>query len=109
MKNAFTKLRAKMLVNPKTKAAYDALEAEYAVARALIEARVRAGLSQGEIASRMGTTQSAVARLESGRRLPSMKTVFRYAAAAGARAKIRIEAASGPAARRGAPRGKAAG
>jgi len=50
----------------------------------LITARNNAGLSQSEVAERMGTTQSAVARLEGGSQLPSMKSVIRYATAIGA-------------------------
>ena len=65
---------------------------EFAIARELISARARAGLSQAEVAQRMGTTQSVVARLESGRRPPSLRTVRRYAQAVGARAVVRIEA-----------------
>jgi transcriptional regulator with XRE-family HTH domain len=45
----------------------------------LIKARTRAGLSQAELAVRMGTSQSAIARLESGQTLPSTKTLLRYA------------------------------
>ena len=53
--------------NPAFKAEYDALEDEFSLARELIEARTRAGLSQAELAQHMGTTQSAIARLESGK------------------------------------------
>ena len=41
----------------------------------------------------MGTTQSAVARIESGRRLPSMKTLLRYANATGSRPLVKLVAA----------------
>jgi len=57
----------------------------------LIAARSRAGLTQGEVAARMGTTQSVVARLESGKRAPSMRSVQRYAQAVGARAVVHLE------------------
>ena len=59
--------------------------------RELIAARSRAGLTQGEIAQRMGTTQSVIARLEGGKRQPSMRTVQRYAEATGCRAVVRLE------------------
>lgn len=85
-------LKREMLANAATKAAYDAQAEEFAIARELIAARTRAGLSQGEVAERMGTTQSVVARLESGKRPPSMRTVQRFAQAVGGHAVLRIEA-----------------
>lgn len=85
-------VKAELLAQPKVKAEYDALADEFAIAHELIAARARAGLSQAEVAQRMGTTQSVVARLESGRRPPSLRTVQRYAQAVGARAVVRIEA-----------------
>jgi DNA-binding XRE family transcriptional regulator len=64
---------------------------EFALARELIAARIKAGLAQGEVAALMGTTQSVVARIESGRGTPSMRTVQRFANAVGARAVVRME------------------
>jgi|YNPNPStandDraft_1061719.scaffolds.fasta_scaffold211080_2 predicted transcriptional regulator len=77
--------------DPQVLAEYEAQEAEFAIARELIAARIRAGLSQSEVAERMGTTQSVIARLESGKRLPSMRTVERFAKAVGGHAVLRIE------------------
>lgn len=85
-------LKREMLADAATRAAYDAQAEEFAIARELIAARTRAGLSQGEVAQRMGTTQSVVARLESGKRPPSMRTVQRFAQAVGGHAVLRIEA-----------------
>ncbi|MBM3490876.1 MAG: helix-turn-helix transcriptional regulator [Alphaproteobacteria bacterium] len=76
----------RLLRDPKVRRAYDALAGEYAIAAAVIGARVAAGLTQAELARRMRTTQSAVARLESGRRSPSLKTLQRIAKATGTRA-----------------------
>jgi ribosome-binding protein aMBF1 (putative translation factor) len=90
MKNLKT-LKSEMLADADTRAAYDALADEFAIARELIAARARAGLSQSEVAQRMGTTQSVVARLESGKRPPSMRTVERFAQAVGGHAVLRIE------------------
>lgn len=84
-------LKREMLAAAATRAAYDAQADEYAIARELIAARARAGLSQSEVAQRMGTTQSVVARLESGKRPPSMRTVERFAQAVGGHAVLRIE------------------
>jgi DNA-binding XRE family transcriptional regulator len=86
-------LKKKMLADPEVRTAYDAQSPEFALARQMIAARVRAGLTQAQLAKRMGTTQSVVARLESGRQLPSMKTLLRYADATGSRARLRLEAA----------------
>ena len=74
-------LKTRSLKNPKIKAAYDRLEDEYALAAALIDARKKARLTQSELARRMGTTQSAVARLESGRAMPSGATLLKFAKA----------------------------
>ena len=84
-------LKREMLADAATRAAYDAQAEEFAIAHELIAARTRAGLSQGEVAQRMGTTQSVVARLESGKRPPSMRTVQRFAQAVGGHAVLRIE------------------
>ncbi len=84
-------LKQEMLTDADTRAAYDAMADEYAIARELIAARARAGLSQSEVAQRMGTTQSVVARLESGKRPPSMRTVERFAQAVGGHLVFRIE------------------
>ncbi len=73
------------------RAAYDALEDEFALAAALIEARANAGLTQEQLASRMNTTQSVVARLEGGRGRPSTRTLERFAKATGTRLKISFE------------------
>jgi transcriptional regulator with XRE-family HTH domain len=78
------------MADPAIRNAYDALAPEFEIARALIEARTDAGLTQEEVAKRMGTTQSVVARLESGRILPSIKTLFRYAEATGTKPEIRL-------------------
>lgn len=75
------------------KAEYDALEGEFSVIRALIEARTRAGLTQAELAERMGTTQSAIARIEGGSINPSVGALRRYAEATGSRLKVTLEAA----------------
>lgn len=84
-------LKVELLADAETRAEYDAMADEFDMARELIAARCRVGLTQGQVAERMGTTQSVIARLESGRRGPSMRTVQRYANALGCRAVVRIE------------------
>jgi DNA-binding XRE family transcriptional regulator len=86
-----TKLKTRLLADPETKVEYEAQAPEFAIARELIAARVRAGMTQEEIAKRMHTTQSTVARLESGRTMPSMRTLTRYAEATGSRTVIKLE------------------
>lgn len=79
------------LKDPKYKAAYDALGKEFQLARTLIEARTRAGLSQTQLARRMKTSQSYIARIESGRVRPSTGALERYAHATGSRLRILFE------------------
>jgi ribosome-binding protein aMBF1 (putative translation factor) len=74
---------------------YDALEEEFALANALIQARARADLSQAEIAERMGTSQSAIARLESGRSRPSTRTLRKFAEATGMKLRFVFEPVKG--------------
>ncbi|MBS3967838.1 MAG: helix-turn-helix transcriptional regulator [Truepera sp.] len=84
-------LHKKWINEPQYRKAYEALEEEFALASTLIEARSRAGLTQQELARKMGTTQPAVARLESGRVRPSLRTLERLAAATGSRLLISFE------------------
>ena len=70
---------------------YDVLEEEFSVMAAIAKARRRAGLSQAELARRMKTTQSTVARLESGRGQPSTRTLVRFAKATGHTLKISFQ------------------
>jgi len=84
-------LHAEWMQDPAYRAAYDELEPEFALAQALIVARVKAGLTQEELAQRMQTTQSAVARLEGGRVHPSIRTLARFAKATGTHLKITFE------------------
>jgi DNA-binding XRE family transcriptional regulator len=86
-------LKKRLLADPQTQAEYEAQAPEFAIARELIAARVRAGLTQEQLAEKMQTTQSTIARMESGRTLPSMRTLSRYAEATGSRAVVRLEAA----------------
>jgi transcriptional regulator with XRE-family HTH domain len=72
---------------------YEALEEEFALASAMIKARKRAGLTQEEVAREMKTSQSAVARMESGHALPSGSTLRRFARATGTRLRITFEPA----------------
>lgn len=71
--------------------AYGALEVEYALAREMLSARTRAGLTQEVVASRMGTTKSAVSRLEAaGKHATSVTSLKKYAKAVGCRLEVRL-------------------
>jgi ribosome-binding protein aMBF1 (putative translation factor) len=77
--------------DPEFVASYDALEDEFAVASALIKARGEADMTQEQVAQAMGTTQAVVARLESGRTMPSTRTLERFAKATNTRLRISFE------------------
>jgi len=76
---------------PEYKQAYDALEEEFDLARTLIEARTVAGLSQAQLARRMKTSQSYIARIEGGKVRPSTDALERFAQATGTRLRIIFE------------------
>ena len=77
----------------KYKTEYEALGKEFQLARALIEARTRAGLSQTQLARRMKTSQSYVARIEGGQVRPSTAALERLAKATGSRLTITFKPA----------------
>lgn len=70
---------------------YEALELEYLIASQMLKARSRAGLTQEAVAERMGTTKSAVSRLEAaGKHTPSLGTLKRYASAVGCELQVKL-------------------
>lgn len=87
----FKDLKAELLQNPEVQAEYERLRPEFELAETIIAARAAQGLTQAELAARMNTSQSYIARLESGRFLPSMRTWQRLAAATGTRPRITLE------------------
>ena len=84
-------LKKEWLNNPAIKAEYDSLAEEFSIAEALIRARAEADMTQEEVAEKMQTSQSYVAKLESGKVSPSMKALQRYAAATGTRLRVSLE------------------
>lgn len=77
--------------------AYEALAEEYSLVKELITARSRAGMTQEEVAQSMGTTKSAVSRLEAaGKHSPSVATLKKYAKAVGCEIEIRLLPAPHP-------------
>ena len=89
-----SEMREKALKKKGVKAAYDAMEPEFTLLRELLQARQKAGLSQAEIAEKMGTKAPAVTRLESsltsGKHSPSISTLKKYAEALGCHLEIKL-------------------
>ena len=89
-----SELKEKALQKRAVKAAYDALEPEFILLRELLKARQKAGMSQADIAKKMGTKPPAVTRLESsltsGKHSPSISTLKKYAQALGCRLEIKL-------------------
>lgn len=85
-------LKARALERADVKAEYDGLDEEFRFLDEFLKARAAAGVTQAEVAERIGTTQSAVARLESGRgkHSPSIATLEKYAHALGCRLELRL-------------------
>ncbi|OGA49903.1 MAG: transcriptional regulator [Betaproteobacteria bacterium RIFCSPLOWO2_12_FULL_62_13] len=92
MTSSFKKFRTRALARPAVKKAYDALAEEFAFLDEVLKARAASGLTQAQVAERVGTTQSAIARLESGtaKHSPSIATLQRYARALGYRVEVRF-------------------
>jgi ribosome-binding protein aMBF1 (putative translation factor) len=84
-------LHKKWSKDPAYRDAYEALEDQFRLAETLIGARIRAGLSQTELAEKMKTSQSHIARLESGKVHRSTKSLERFARATGMRLRISFE------------------
>jgi ribosome-binding protein aMBF1 (putative translation factor) len=82
--------------DPSYAAAYTSLEQEFALASSLIKARTTACMTQEQVAQAMGTTQAVIARLESGRSLPSTRTLERFAKATRSRLQITFEPEPSP-------------
>ncbi len=89
MTKSFDKIAKKWQKDPAFQKEYEALESEFTLAHSLIEARVRAGLTQEELADKMGTSQPTIARLESGHK-PSLKTLERVAEVTNSRLMIQL-------------------
>jgi transcriptional regulator with XRE-family HTH domain len=85
-----SELKKRWMNDPEFRSQYAEADAEYTIIETLIRARNDAKLSQAELAKRIGTTQSAIARLESGGISPSLSTLRRYAAATGTRLRMEL-------------------
>jgi transcriptional regulator with XRE-family HTH domain len=85
-------LKKRALQREDVRQAYDQLEEEFGFLDELLKARSSAGITQAQVAERIGTTQSAIARLESGnqKHSPSLATLHKYAQALGCRLEVRL-------------------
>jgi ribosome-binding protein aMBF1 (putative translation factor) len=105
-KSKLEKFKARALAKPGVRDEYDNLAEEFELLDEILKARAEAGLTQAELAERIGTTQSAVARMETaiGKHSPTIATLRRYAAALGYRVQVRFVKDRRP--RNGARRGR---
>ena len=87
----FIDVKTEWMKDPEFRAEYEALEEEFSIASALISARAQADMTQQDVAEKMETSQSYIAKLEGGAVSPTMKALKRYAAATGSRLKIVFE------------------
>ena len=85
------RLKARAFENPEVKAEYDQLASEFVLTNTLISMRQKAGLTQEEIAKRMGTQKSNISRLERGSSNPSWKTLQNYALSCGFELTVNIQ------------------
>lgn len=87
---SYTKLKNKLLKDKEFRKEYDKLETEFALIEAIIRKRLEEGLTQAELARKLGTKQSAIARLESGTYNPTVEMLEKIAKALNARLKISL-------------------
>jgi transcriptional regulator with XRE-family HTH domain len=92
MTSTLKRFKRRALARPEVKKAYNELAEEFAFLDEVLAARAESGLTQAEVAERIGTTQSAIARLESaeGRHSPSIATLQKYAKALGYKVEVRL-------------------
>lgn len=92
MRNDLKDFKARALARPDVRREYEWLKEEFEILDEILKARAEAGLTQAELAARIGTTQSSVARLETamGKHSPSIGTLKRYASALGYRLQIHL-------------------
>ena len=84
----YEKFFQEQMKDPEIKKEYDALEPEFTLIQAMIDARRETGLTQQELAKRTGITQADISKIENGNANPSLKTLQRLAAGMGRKLKI---------------------
>lgn len=88
--SSYKEYKEKALKNPEVKEEYDALEPEYDIIQAIIDARVKQNMTQKELSERTGITQADISRIENGTRNPSLNMVKRIAKGLGLRLKLEL-------------------
>lgn len=86
----FAKLKADLMKNPEFRREYEKLQPEFAIARAIIDARIKRKISQAQLAKRMGTGQAVVSRLEGANASPSLSLIKRLASALNLKLELRL-------------------
>ena len=84
----FKEFKQKMLSSPEVREEYDALEAEFDIIQAMIDARKKQNITQKELSERTGITQADISRIENGTRNPSLEMLKRLAKGLGMRLKV---------------------
>lgn len=87
---SFSTLKKKWLKDPAVRKEYDKLGSEFALAEMIIEKRIQRGMTQAQLAKKIGTKQSAIARLESGSYNPSIEFLNKVAVALNARLAVSL-------------------
>ena len=110
MRKGLKQFKSRALARPDVRREYDRIAEEFEFLDEVLKARAAVGLSQAEVAARIGTTQSAVARLESagGKHSPSIATLQRYASSLGYKLQVRLVKGRRPTARSTRTRAKSA-
>lgn len=87
----FKEFKRKLLSDPEAKAEYDRLKPEYDLIRLLIKRRLKKGMTQTDVAKKLGTKQTSVSRLESGANGASLERYVHYASAVGGKLKVSLD------------------
>lgn len=88
MGNTFSEFLEEQMKDPEFRAEYEALEPEFAIIRAILEARKASGMTQKQLAEATGINQADISKLERGTANPSLRTLQRLAAGMGMNLRI---------------------
>ena len=98
--NSFDSYLKGKLKDPAFRAEYEALEPEYTIIQAMIDARMRSGITQKQLSERTGIAQADISKLETGNANPSLKTMQRLASGMGMKLRLEFVPAEEPQERR---------